>query len=267
MFSQLVSAASLALAVLSVAPPAVPSRSGAPQERGLVTAHFVVTAGDALEPKDLQVAASAAEDVYAEVAAFTGGIPSGDPIRCTLYSSLEAKGLATGYTTPAHAFSASGTVVASMETGFDGEGRRELAVVLLRRALGRPVTHLLEEGLSVRFAERWWGMDRARLLGLASALAATGLGDDLDRWFDSRKVHVESGLIVRVAGAALVEAAGGRATVPWRIHWLQSHFSPESTGSPTWRAIGCCALPSAVRLWKKTALPRSGVIRRPKSGK
>ncbi len=205
MFSQLVSAASLALAVLSVAPPAGLSRSSAPQDRGLVTAHFVVTAGDALEPKDLRVAASAAEDVYAEVAAFTGGIPSGDPIHCTLYSSLEAKGLATGYTTPAHAFSASGTVVASMETGFDGEGRRELAVVLLRRALGRPVTHLLEEGLSVRFAERWWGMDRGRLFGLASALAATGLSDDLDRWFDRRRVHAESGLIVRVAGAALVD--------------------------------------------------------------
>jgi len=205
MFSQLASSALLTLAVLSVASPAAMSRSAEGRDRELLTTHFVVTAGDALEPEDLRIAASAAEDVYAEVAAFTGGIPSGDPIRCTIYSTLEAKGLATGFTTPAHAFSASGTVVASMETGFDGEGRRELAVVLLRRALGTPLTHLLEEGLSVRFAERWWGMDRARLFGLASALAATGLGDDLDRWFDRRRVHTESGLIVRVAGAALVD--------------------------------------------------------------
>ena len=58
-----------------------------------MTAPFVLTARDALEPKDLQVAASAAEDVYAEVAAFTGGIPSGDPIHCTIYSSLETLGL------------------------------------------------------------------------------------------------------------------------------------------------------------------------------
>ena len=146
--SSTAAAAVLILAAVFVAPAS--SRSvDTPRS---TTDHFVFYADASVTNADVVSAADRAEGVYERLARFLGRAPGGDRVSFTLYPTLEAKGLATGYTLPAHAMPGSGDVFAAVDPGFEGEAERALAGLLIRRALGRPRVEFLEVGRQHAFA-------------------------------------------------------------------------------------------------------------------
>lgn len=193
-------AAVLFLAAVCVAPAS--SRSS--DTLRATTDHFVFYADESVTDADVVSAADRAEGVYERLARFLGRAPGGDRVSCTLYPTLEAKGLATGYTLPAHAMPGSGEVFAAVEPGFDGEAERALAWLLIRRALGRPRVEFLEAGLAMHFTKDWRGTGYqywAARIGTADGSA------DLGRLFDNRRLASESDLVVRPLAGAFVDWA------------------------------------------------------------
>ncbi len=198
--SSTAAAAVLILAAVFVAPAS--SRSvDTPRS---TTDHFVFYADASVTDAEVASAADRAEDVYERLARFLGRPPGGDRVSCTLYPTLEAKGLATGYTLPAHAMPGSGEVFAAVEPGFEGEAERALAGLLIRRALGRPRVEFLEVGLEMHFTKDWRGLGYRYW----AARAGTDYGSaDLGRLFDNRRLGAESDLFVRPLAGAFVDWA------------------------------------------------------------
>src|SRR5712675_3386211 len=75
---------------------------------------------------DMTRLAREAHDAAARVDGWLGLDASAVALRCDVYPTLEAKGLATSYTLPAHSVPDQNLVVCSAETGFEGELGREV---------------------------------------------------------------------------------------------------------------------------------------------
>jgi len=140
-----------------------------------------------------------AEALADRVESFTGAV-LGDTIACHTYATFEAKGLATGYMKTAHAFSGRSEIHVALEDGFDGAFEHELAVVLLRRTLGKPRLDSLEEGLA-----GWLASDRSTSLARAARLARAGVAQDVPLLFDNRSFHRDSYLTMAILSCAFVD--------------------------------------------------------------
>jgi hypothetical protein len=145
---------------------------------------------------------------------------AGTVLRCEVFPTLEAKGLATTYTLPTHAFPDRGEIVCSAEPGFEGELARETALALIHRALGRARHDLLEEGLAVACAENW---RREGSRHWAARLSRCDDAGDLEHWLDNRSFRAESPLVRRaIAGefaSWLVATRGAREVVASYATW------------------------------------------------
>jgi len=187
----------LALAVATAAACAPAARADT-----LAVGKVLAISHDGVDRARLRRVANRASADVAMVDAFLGRAGDGLPvIRLHVYPSLESKGLATGYTLPAHAFSARNEVYVADEDGFEGDMTVELATIVMRRRLGRPRTDALEEGLATLLADDWRGRGA---LYWAARLAAF---DDVrtSRVFtDNRTFHSQSGLVMRPLAAAFV---------------------------------------------------------------
>jgi hypothetical protein len=137
----------------------------------------------------------------AMVDGFVGGGGELPTLRLHVYASLESKGLATGYTLPAHAFSARNEVHAAVEDGFEGEMSVEIATIVLRRRLGRPRTGALEEGLAALLIGDWRGRGA---LYWASRLAALDDVRRVEPVADNRAFREHSALVARSLAAGFV---------------------------------------------------------------
>ena len=153
-----------------------------------------------------------ADDAAARVDTWLGIDASAVTLRCEVYPTLEAKGLATGYTLPTHAFPAQGLVVCAAEDGFEGELGREVAAALIMRVLGRSACDFLEEGLAVACARGWRGKGCRYW---AARLASYQDVGDLGHWLDNQSYRAESPLVRRaVAGEFVTRLVEVRGAVP-----------------------------------------------------
>ncbi|HEX5133463.1 MAG TPA: hypothetical protein VFX92_13390 [Candidatus Krumholzibacteria bacterium] len=136
------------------------------------------------------------------------------PVVCHIYPTLEAKGLDTGYTLPAHSLPADGVVYAVAESGFEGELAREVASVVLWRALGVARLDVLTEGMATACAQSWYGRGAEYW---AARLAAFDDAGELGWMFSNRDFHAESPLVRRALAGAfvsfLVEERGARGVL------------------------------------------------------
>ncbi len=170
----------------------------------LKTTNLVLVTHDEINRTELRRVANRAESDLALVDKFIGADGDLPRIRVHLYSTLESKGLDTGYTLPVHAFAARGgagltEIHAVVEGGFDGALANEIATIVLRHRLGHPRTDILEMGLSVLMVDDWRGRGP---LYWAARLAELEDLHVLAPLVDNRALHRRSRLVMRpVAGA------------------------------------------------------------------
>jgi Glycoside Hydrolase Family 113 len=161
-----------------------------------------------------------AVDACARVQSWLGVDVSGPPITCHVFATLEAKGLATGYTLPTHSYPLQGDVYAVAEAGFEGELGSEVAAVVLARRFGAPRTHALGEGLAVACSAHWRrdGVDT-----WAACVAGLPESADLDDLLVNRRFDSASPLVRRALAGALakylVETRGAAAVVDGYSSW------------------------------------------------
>ena len=171
----------------------------------------------------------------ARVDTWLGIDAAGMTLHCEVYPTLEAKGLATSYTLPTHAFPEQSLVVCAAEAGFDGELAREVAATIIMRVLGRAANDAIEEGLAVACAPTWRGNGCRYWARMLSAYDDTG---DLTCWLDNRSYRAESPLVRRaVAGELacfLVETRGADGVRRIFAHGL----TPDERAAlvPAWRS-------------------------------
>ena len=132
----------LALAIMGL--PQVVSAETDP----VVSPHFRFYFHDHSDTKQVEQLVRDAERLADRIESFTGR-PVGDVVSCHTYATFESKGLATGYMRKAHAFSGRSEIHVALEDGFNGAFEHELAVVLLRRALGKPQLDSLEQKVAL----------------------------------------------------------------------------------------------------------------------
>lgn len=141
-----------------------------------------------------------AVDACRRVESWLGVDASGPPITCHVYPTLEAKGLATGYTLPCHSFPLQGQVYVAAEDGFEGEIGREVAGVVLARRMGAPRTDALGDGLAVACSSHWRGRGCD---AWAARLARLDDSADLGALLANRRFETSSPLVRRALAGAL----------------------------------------------------------------
>ncbi|HET6349585.1 MAG TPA: hypothetical protein VFH88_10940 [Candidatus Krumholzibacteria bacterium] len=149
----------------------------------------------------MQQLAREARDAAARVDTWLHLDASDVALRCQVYPTLEAKGMATSYTLPAHSFPTQNLVVCSTEPGFEGELGREVAACLIMRVLGRSPVDAMEEGLAVACVSHWRGRDCRYWATRLSGYDDVG---DLDHWINNRSFRAESPLVRRAVAGELV---------------------------------------------------------------
>jgi hypothetical protein len=165
------------------------------------TDHFIFYAPPSVSDAEVKAVAERAEAAFDRTARFVGRSPEGPSIRYFLYPTLEEKGLATGYTLPAHALAGAGEVFAALEPGFDGESDRVIAHMLLRRTLGPARSRVLEMGVAMYLAENWRGRGYRYW---AARIGNVGGCADLGSLLDNRRLAGESYLIARPLAASFI---------------------------------------------------------------
>jgi len=191
----------LAAALLLTAAIFSPANSSDTAPPRLTTDHFVFFAPQSVSDAEVATVGARAESVFASATEFLGRSPDTPPVLFYLYQTLEEKGLATGYTLPAHAMAGAGEVFAALEPGFEGEVDRVIAGLVVLRVLGRPRTHLLETGLAMYFTSNWRGRGYQYW---AAKIGVTGSSADLNHLLDNRSLGKESYLIARPLAGSFV---------------------------------------------------------------
>jgi len=192
--------AAYAFLVLALAAPPV-SGAGSSSVR---TDHFEVVARDGCPSDSLQRLATRLEATWDRAARLLGRRIDGDVIVCHVFPTLESKGLATGYTMPAHSFSGRGEMYVAVEEGFGGDIEIDLATLLLRRALGRPRTDMLEDGMALLLAGNWRGREGLEWVRIVTAAVDRRQAASV---FSNRDFHAGSPLVGRVLAAGFVSHA------------------------------------------------------------
>lgn len=222
---------------------ASPPRASASPVSTVGNDHFLVVAREGCAPDSLARVLQRLEATRERVQRFLDADVPGAPLVCNLYPTLESKGLATGYTLPAHSYSGRGEMFAAVEPGFEGDIEVELATLLLRRALGRPRTDMLEDGLALLLAGRWRGRDVDHWAGILTAAVDRRQARSI---FDNRSYHAGSPLVGRVLAAGFVrhaiETYGAGVVLEayrsWRAddaaveRWLQEVEARHRSGGP-----------------------------------
>jgi hypothetical protein len=98
----------------------------------LETDHLVCAAPPSVSTAALVTSANSLEKIYASVTRDLGAPVATGKIEFILYPTLEKKGLATGYTLPAHVLTGKQQLVSTLEPGFDGEAEAAYAGLLVR---------------------------------------------------------------------------------------------------------------------------------------
>ncbi|MFQ5510820.1 MAG: hypothetical protein ACE5EO_03125 [Candidatus Krumholzibacteriia bacterium] len=137
-----------------------------------------------------------------------------------IYPSFESKGLHTGNTQLAHADIESNAIHLVINDWIRGDDPKMDAVLLLKRHLGEPATHLLETGLAVYFSETWRGRGYRYWAGRLS------LSDNLPALVDlvdNDALGRESYLVAEAAAASFVdyviERFGGAVLIEHYRDW------------------------------------------------
>ena len=100
----------IAAALLLTAAIFSPANSNDTAPPRLTTDHFIFFAPQTVSDAELSGVVARAETVFVRATQFLGRSPDTLPFRFNLYQTLEEKGLATGYTLPAHAMAGAGVV-------------------------------------------------------------------------------------------------------------------------------------------------------------
>jgi hypothetical protein len=201
----------------------------------LETDHLVCSAPPSVSRETLEASAKKLEKIYTSVTRDLGVPVAAGKMGFTVYPTLEQKGLATGFTLPAHALTGKGQLFSALEPGFEGEVEAVYAGVLVRLILGKPGVEFLETGLAMYFTRGWRGKGyrywAARIGGLDGAA-------DLDVLLDDHRARAESPLIVQpLAGAFVafvIEVYGLDTLVEKYPTWQASAYEIKKL-DPMWR--------------------------------
>ncbi len=180
------------------APAAQPTDLGNPR---LKTDNFIFYAQETVSDAALEDTAARAEALINTVQSFVGYQGVSTRFRYNVFATIEEKGLATGYTLPAHALYGSGEIFAAVEAGFEGEADRVLAGLVVRRALGKTKVELLETGIAMYFTHNWGGKGYLHWAARIGRMPGTA---DLETLLDNDRIRAESRLIVKPLAGAFV---------------------------------------------------------------
>jgi hypothetical protein len=161
--------------------------------------------------------------------------PAGSPIRIHLYPTVEAKALASGDMSAAHAVPGAREIHLSLQPGLEGDRIAVEAGLILRDAVGAPASRALETGAVMLLSEEWLGAPPEEWAG---RLHRAGLVPGLGELLDDEAFASGSRLIFPVAAAAmakwLLEGPDPAAGLPWdrqgmgRLAELVSGWAPSS---------------------------------------
>lgn len=161
--------------------------------------------------------------------------PAGPPIQIHLYPTVEAKALASGDMSVAHAVPGEREIHLSLQPGLEGDRIAVEAGLILRDAVGEPAFRALEAGAVLLLSEEWLGAPPEEWVG---RLHRAGLVPRLAELLDDQAFASGSRLIFPVAAAAMVK-------------WLLEGPGP-GTGLP-WNPAGPGHLPKLVSGWAPTS--------------
>ena len=180
------------------APAAQPTDLGNPR---LKTDNFIFYAQETVSDAALEDTAARAEALINTVQSFVGYQGVSTRFRYNVFATIEEKGLATGYTLPAHALYGSGEIFTVVEAGFEGEADRVLAGLVVRRSLGKTKVELLETGFAMYFTHNWGGEGYLHWAARIGRMQGTA---DLETLLDNDRIRTESHLVVKPLAGAFV---------------------------------------------------------------
>ncbi|MCK4774718.1 MAG: hypothetical protein KAT30_08025 [Candidatus Krumholzibacteria bacterium] len=201
----------------------------------LKTDNFIFYAQETVSDATLEDTAARAEALINTVQSFVGYQGVSTPFRYNVFATIEEKGLATGYTLPAHALYGSGEIFAAVEAGFEGEADRVLAGLVVRRALGKTKVELLETGFAMYFTHNWGGEGYLHWAARIGRMQGTA---DLETLLDNDRIRTESRLIVKpLAGAfaSYVIERFGRAVLVEKYAAWEPTAAEIASLEPEWR--------------------------------
>lgn len=168
---------------------------------------------NAVVPERVRLATERLERRQARILELLGSGGDGadfPPVDVYLYPTVEAKALATGDMSVAHARPPTGEVHLSVQERLEGDVVAMEAAVLAYRHLGTPAARALERGLVVHLTGTWLGASPAHWVGrLHRARLVPPLGELLD----DEAFDAGSRLALPAVAAALVEWLIARETV------------------------------------------------------
>lgn len=135
------------------------------------------------------------------IAGFCGQPAPAPPIPCHLYPSIEQKGLRLNNTQPAQTDFRRGAAHLVAGEAFQGQHAGAENALLLRRLLGQPRLHALEQGLALCFTENWQKKGYAYW---ARRLHQSGNGTPLAELLDNDQLAQESPLVTGCLSASFV---------------------------------------------------------------
>jgi hypothetical protein len=156
--------------------------------------------------------------------ALGGALPSGPPIHIHLHPTVEAKGLATGDMSVAHAPAGEHAVHLSLQPGLEGDRIAMELLPLLRTARETPAPRAVEMGAVALLSDDWLGRSPREWVGRAHRAA---LVPPLREILDNTAFDSGSRILLPAVGAVLVEwllAEGEPDPLP--------RLSSRTTGTP-----------------------------------
>ncbi|MCG8329061.1 MAG: hypothetical protein MI974_15310 [Chitinophagales bacterium] len=169
---------------------------------------------------------------YEAISIFSGQSISGNQIKCNLYPTIEAKGLALKNTQPVQIAPKKMEMYIVANDAFKDYYLGPQNVVILRALIGKPKYRALESGLSIYFNSHW---QKKGFLYWASRLAQSNNLPTVHELFDEDLLKKESSLIMGTAAASfvhfLINEWGKETFIERYTEWTPSFQEIEELGN------------------------------------
>ncbi len=216
----------------------------------------IYTADPSPNPEWLGRVSERREEAHRRIQAFLEAPGPSPKIDYHIYPSFESKGLSTGNTQLAHADIENNAIHLVINDWIRGDDTRMDAVLLLRRHLGRPATHLLETGLAVYFSNEWRGKGYRYWAG---RLHASDNMPALAELVDNEALRRESYLVAEAAAGSfvdfLIEEFGGSVLVEHYGAWRPAPDEIQRLQNGWWSHLARQPAAAAKQLAARTRPP------------
>ena len=138
---------------------------------------------------------------YKAISLFSGRFIDGNPIKCTLYPTIEAKGMALKNTQPVQIAPQKMEMYIVANDVFKDNYLGPQNILILRKLIGKPNYSVLENGLSIYFNPNW---QKNGFLYWSGRLAQSDNLPTAHELFDEGLLKKESSLVMGAAAASFV---------------------------------------------------------------